>query len=112
MKSPFRSRAVRGSTIAVPNRRGPHRCRAGSRRRHSQSQQARAKNKPIRIERRLHRHRRTCYTGPEGFAYSKGLLQKWLKPYKVTIKGTAAFANGPLLTAALVGGSLQLGETR
>jgi sulfonate transport system substrate-binding protein len=49
-------------------------------------------------------------TGPEGFAYSKGLLQKWLKPDKVTIKSTAPFANGPLLTAALVGGSLQLGE--
>jgi hypothetical protein len=49
-------------------------------------------------------------TGPEGFAYSKGMLQRWLKPGKVTIKGTAVFANGPLLTAALVGGSLQLGE--
>ena len=54
--------------------------------------------------------RESKLTGPEGFAYSKGLLQKWLKPDKITIKSTAVFANGPLLTAALVGGSLQLGE--
>ena len=74
-----------------------------------------AKNKPISITVGYiggAQSSESKLTGPEGFAYSKGLLQKWLKPYKVTIKSTAVFANGPLLTAALVGGSLQLGETR
>lgn len=50
------------------------------------------------------------FTGPDGFAYTKGLLQKWLAPSGITIKSTAQFANGPLLTAALVGGSLNMGE--
>lgn len=49
------------------------------------------------------------FTGPEGFAYSKGLLQQWLKPAGVTGIKVAGFANGPLLTAALVGGSLDVG---
>ncbi|MGD0981929.1 MAG: ABC transporter substrate-binding protein [Solirubrobacteraceae bacterium] len=49
------------------------------------------------------------FTGPEGFAYSRGLLQKWLKPAGVTSIQTAGFANGPLQTAALVGGSVNLG---
>ena len=48
-------------------------------------------------------------TGPEGFAYTKGLLQKWLAPDGVTISKAAGFANGPLLTAALVGGSVDVG---
>jgi sulfonate transport system substrate-binding protein len=48
-------------------------------------------------------------TGPEGFAYSKGLFQKWLAPSGVTIAKTASFDNGPLLTAALLGGSVNLG---
>ena len=50
----------------------------------------------------------TGLTGPWGFAYSKGLLQQWLKPYGVTLN-LAQFANGPLLTAAMVGGSVQAG---
>ena len=104
MKSIFRSRALRGSVFAVPIVAtsvamgvvaGPA--------------SAKAKNKPISVE-VGYIGTQNIFTGPEGFAYSKGLLQKWLKPYKITIKGTAAFANGPLLTAALVGGSLQLGE--
>jgi sulfonate transport system substrate-binding protein len=49
------------------------------------------------------------FTGPEGFAYSKGLLQKWLAPSGITIAKTASFDNGPLLTAALLGGSVDLG---
>jgi sulfonate transport system substrate-binding protein len=47
-------------------------------------------------------------TGPWGFAYSKGLLQQWLKPYGITLN-LATFANGPLLTAAMVGGSVDMG---
>jgi NitT/TauT family transport system substrate-binding protein/sulfonate transport system substrate-binding protein len=47
-------------------------------------------------------------TGPWGFAYSKGLLQQWLQPYGITLK-LALFANGPLLTAAMVGGSVDMG---
>jgi NitT/TauT family transport system substrate-binding protein/sulfonate transport system substrate-binding protein len=47
--------------------------------------------------------------GPEGFAYSKGLLQQWLKQGGVTQIHLAQFANGPLLTAAMVGGSLDIG---
>lgn len=49
------------------------------------------------------------WSGPEGFAYSKGLFQKWLAPSGVTIASDAQFANGPLMTAALVGGSVQVG---
>jgi sulfonate transport system substrate-binding protein len=49
------------------------------------------------------------FTGPEGFAYSKGLLQKWLAPAGVSSIKSAQFANGPLLTEALVGGSVGLG---
>jgi sulfonate transport system substrate-binding protein len=75
----------------------------------SASTSAAAKNEPISIT-LGYIGTQDIYTGPEGFADSKGLLQKWLKPYKITIASTAAFANGPLLTAALVGGSLQLGE--
>ena len=48
-------------------------------------------------------------TGPEGFAYSKGLLQQWLKQGGITQIHLAQFANGPLLTAAMVGGSLDVG---
>jgi ABC-type nitrate/sulfonate/bicarbonate transport system substrate-binding protein len=50
----------------------------------------------------------TGLTGPWGFAYSKGLLQQWLKSYGITLK-LAQFANGPLLTAAMVGGSVDMG---
>lgn len=49
------------------------------------------------------------FTGPEGFAYSKGLLQQWLKQGGITQVKLAQFANGPLLTAAMVGGSLDVG---
>jgi sulfonate transport system substrate-binding protein len=51
----------------------------------------------------------SLFTGPEGFAYSKGLLLKWLRPAGVTSIQTAGFANGPLQTAALVGGSINIG---
>jgi sulfonate transport system substrate-binding protein len=47
--------------------------------------------------------------GPEGFAYSKGLLQKWLAADGITNIKLAQFANGPLLTAAMTGGSLDIG---
>src|ERR1700679_571126 len=104
MKSLFHSRALRGSIFAVPivatSLSGAIAAPPAS---------AKAKNKPISVE-VGYIGTQNIFTGPEGFAYSKGLLQKWLKPYKITIKGTAAFANGPLLTAALVGGRLQLGE--
>jgi sulfonate transport system substrate-binding protein len=50
----------------------------------------------------------TGLTGPWGFAYSKGLLQQWLKSYGITLN-LAQFANGPLLTAAMVGGSVDMG---
>jgi NitT/TauT family transport system substrate-binding protein/sulfonate transport system substrate-binding protein len=49
------------------------------------------------------------FTGPEGFAYSKGLLQRWLRQGGIAQIHLAQFANGPLLTAATVGGSLDLG---
>lgn len=49
-------------------------------------------------------------TGPLGFAYKQGLLQKWLAPYGVSSIKTANFANGSLLTAALEGGSVDLGS--
>ncbi len=107
MRLSFMNRASRGTLVVVPASLAVI---AGV---GAAPASAKAKNKPISItigyiggaqasESKL--------TGPEGFAYSKGLLQKWLRPYKVTIKSTAPFANGPLLTAALVGGSLQLGE--
>jgi sulfonate transport system substrate-binding protein len=48
-------------------------------------------------------------TGPEGFAYSKGMLQKWLAADGITKLKLAQFANGPLLTAAMTGGSLDIG---
>jgi sulfonate transport system substrate-binding protein len=48
-------------------------------------------------------------TGPEGFAYSKGLLQKWLAADGITKINLSQFANGPLLTAAMTGGSLDIG---
>jgi sulfonate transport system substrate-binding protein len=47
--------------------------------------------------------------GPEGFAYSKGLLQKWLAADGITKVKLAQFGNGPLLTAAMTGGSLDVG---
>ena len=109
----FSTRAVRGAACR-PNRRGLTRCRPQPGCRHRQShQELRSQEQADQHHRRLHRRGpvvRDKLTGPEGFAYSKGLFQKWLKPDKVTIKSTAVFANGPLLTAALVGGSLQLGE--
>lgn len=49
-------------------------------------------------------------TGPEGFAYSKGQLQKWLKPAGVSSIKVSGFANGPLLTAAMTGGSVDVGD--
>ena len=48
-------------------------------------------------------------TGPEGFAYSTGVLQQWLKADGITSIHLAEFANGPLLTAAIVGGSVDIG---
>jgi NitT/TauT family transport system substrate-binding protein/sulfonate transport system substrate-binding protein len=48
------------------------------------------------------------FNGPEGFAYSKGVLQKWLAADGITIK-LSQFANGPLLTAAMTGGSVDIG---
>jgi sulfonate transport system substrate-binding protein len=50
----------------------------------------------------------TGLTGPWGFAYSKGLLQQWLRSDGITLN-LAQFANGPLLTAAMVGGSVDMG---
>lgn len=47
-------------------------------------------------------------TGPWGFAYSKGLLQKWLASDGVTLH-LSSFQNGPLMTAAIVGNSVDLG---
>lgn len=49
------------------------------------------------------------FTGPEGFANSKGLLLKWLKPAGVTSLSAVGFANGPLQSAALIGGSVNIG---
>jgi NitT/TauT family transport system substrate-binding protein/sulfonate transport system substrate-binding protein len=111
MKPSSRSRALRGSVIAVPFLAaalsiGLGGGIAGAK---SKSKARTPVNKPISLT-VGYIGTQGIFTGPEGFAYSKGLLQRWLKPYKVTIKSTAQFANGPLLTAALVGGSLQLGE--
>jgi sulfonate transport system substrate-binding protein len=47
-------------------------------------------------------------TGPWGYAYSKGVLQQWLKADGVTFK-LSEFANGPLMTAAMTGGSVDAG---
>jgi sulfonate transport system substrate-binding protein len=47
-------------------------------------------------------------TGPWGFAYTKGVLQQWLKADGVTLK-LSEFANGPLMTAAMTGGSVDMG---
>jgi sulfonate transport system substrate-binding protein len=49
------------------------------------------------------------FPGPEGFAFTQGQLQKWLAPAGVTSIKAAGFANGPLLNAALVGGSVDVG---
>lgn len=113
MKLSLPTRARRGAAVAAPIAvvslaiaLSPA---AGS----AKTSKSSAKNKPISITLGYIggvQAAQSSLTGPEGFAYSKGLLQKWLKPRKVTIKGTAPFANGPLLTAALIGGSLQLGE--
>jgi sulfonate transport system substrate-binding protein len=48
------------------------------------------------------------FNGPEGYAYSTGDLQKWLRPAGVTAIKPVEFANGPLATQALVGGSLDM----
>jgi sulfonate transport system substrate-binding protein len=48
--------------------------------------------------------------GPEGLAYKKGLLLKWLAPAGVTKINPVQFANGPLMTEAIVGGSVNLGD--
>jgi sulfonate transport system substrate-binding protein len=48
-------------------------------------------------------------TGPEGFALQQGKLLGWLKPAGITSVKPAGFANGPLLTAALTGGSVDVG---
>jgi NitT/TauT family transport system substrate-binding protein/sulfonate transport system substrate-binding protein len=113
MKLSFRSRAARGSLLAVlvaaTALAASLGAAAGSAGAKSKSKAKAAKNKPIALT-VGYIGTQGIFTGPEGFAYSKGLLQKWLKPYKVSIKTTAQFANGPLLTAALVGGSVQLGE--
>lgn len=115
MKSLFRSRALRGPLFAAPVAAaliaavvGP--C-AGAGTADAKGAKG-AKNKPITITVGFigGASSQSTFNGPEGFAYSKGLLQRWLKPDKITIKSTAGFANGPLLTAALVGGSVQLGE--
>ena len=114
MKLSFPARVVRGAGVVVPIAAASVALAlspaAGAAKTKKSSA---AENKPISITVGYiggAQSSQTKLTGPEGFAYSKGLLQKWLKPYKVTIKSTAPFGNGPLLTAALVGGSIQLGE--
>jgi len=113
MKLSLRPRAVRGSmvaaTFAAASLAVAVGVSTGAASAKTKTTTTAAKNKPITLT-VGYIGTQGVYTGPEGFAYSKGLLQKWLKPYKVTINSTAPFANGPLLTAALVGGSLQLGE--
>lgn len=49
-------------------------------------------------------------TGPEGFAYSRGQLQKWLGADGIAKLQLSQFANGPLLTAAMTGGALDIGN--
>lgn len=107
MKLSFPTRAARGAALVVPI--AASLAVAVGTGAGSAVAKSTAKDKPISLN-LGYIGTQNVFTGPEGFAYSKGLLQKWLKPYKITIKSTAAFANGPLLTAALVGGSLQLGE--
>ena len=48
------------------------------------------------------------FNGPEGFAFDKGRLQEWLKPAGVSSVKPVEFANGPLATQALVGGSVDI----
>ncbi len=48
------------------------------------------------------------FNGPEGYANSTGKLLEWLKPAGVTAIKPVEFANGPLATQALVGGSLDM----
>ena len=48
------------------------------------------------------------FNGPEGFAFDKGKLQEWLKPAGVSSVKPVEFANGPLATQALVGGSVDI----
>jgi sulfonate transport system substrate-binding protein len=48
------------------------------------------------------------FNGPEGYAYDKGKLQEWLKPAGVTSVKPVEFANGPLATQALIGGSVDI----
>lgn len=48
------------------------------------------------------------FNGPEGYAYSTGDLQRWLKPAGISAIKPVEFANGPLATQALVGGSLDM----
>jgi sulfonate transport system substrate-binding protein len=121
MKLSFRFRASRGAVLAVPVAAAASLAIVigtgvvpASAKSHAGVAKAakQVKNKPVTLTVGFIGGASTQATdpGPEGFAYSKGLLQKWLKPYKIKIKSTAGFANGPLLTAALVGGSVQLGE--
>lgn len=54
------------------------------------------------------------WVGPQGFANSRGKLVGWLRSAGVTRVKPVEFANGPLATQALVGGSvdvLMLGDT-
>jgi len=48
------------------------------------------------------------FNGPEGYAFDKGKLQEWLKPAGVSSVKPVEFANGPLATQALVGGSVDI----
>jgi NitT/TauT family transport system substrate-binding protein/sulfonate transport system substrate-binding protein len=48
------------------------------------------------------------FNGPEGYAYEQGKLQEWLKPAGVSSVKAVEFANGPLATQALVGGSVDM----
>jgi sulfonate transport system substrate-binding protein len=113
MKSLFRARAARGSQFAVPIAAAfAMSLGAGAGTASAKSTPKTPKNKAITLTVGFigGASSQATFTGPEGFAYSKGLLQNWLKPDKIKIKSVAGFANGPLLTAALVGGSVQLGE--
>ena len=48
------------------------------------------------------------FNGPEGYANEQGKLLEWLKPAGVTAIKPVEFANGPLATQALVGGSVDI----
>ena len=48
------------------------------------------------------------FNGPEGYAHSKGQYVEWLKPAGVKDVKAVEFANGPLATQALVGGSVDV----